>query len=680
MDQIDTPGIVSANVENTTGKDDPLVKTWMNRIKAAETHWAKFHKRVRHNRKLVRGIDDQAQPETSKYNAQRANLIQSTISVVLSKVYAKNPEMSGEPTNKSQDLRLFCDTLTTVTQTMLDDANLKKSAKRAVRAAQTCSFGIVKLQYQRDIRTDPIISKRIQDSQDNILNIESLLAQVEDGDEGSRCDLESKRRELQQAIQGLEAQKEVVAGEGLVLDVVKTDRMLFDPAIEDIWDYEDSDWMVEKIPMRKSKAMGLFTVEEEKTEEDENGQEVKTLKREPMDLSNATAYKVAAMTDTANAARPYSANIQVADNSDPLILVYEAWNKVDNTIYTLINGITTQFARKPYQPQYSGERWWPYFLLPFASVDGEFVSQSLVDCLEKLQEEHNETRDKFAEVRRTIRPHLIVSAEVSDKQITNRTHPELGEIIVVDTQGQSLQQFVMEGTQIQIDPRLYDTSAIQNDWEMVSGLQEAARSVVTTPKTATEANISDQSLAARVSEFRDQVEDWLTEIAKCASELCLLAMTPQQVEQIMGGPEDPMAENMENMAEGEAPHPPEKTYEWPENRSPETVFNLVQIKVRAGSTSAPNKLKTQENWSRAMPLIQQGIVQIRAIDAAGGDSTPERELLKETAARFDETIDVERFLPAKPKPQPMGLPQIPGMPPGLPMPGGVPGAPPTPAM
>lgn len=679
MDPIDTPGAVSANLEQTTVKDDPLVKTWMTRIKAAETHWAKFHKRVRHNRKLVRGIDDNAEPNSAAYNTQRANLIQSTISVVLSKVYAKNPEMSGEPTNKSQDLRLFCDTLTTVTQTMLDDANLKKAAKRAVRAAQTCSFGIVKLQYQRDIRTDPIISKRIQDSQDNILNIESLLAQIED--EGKRCDLESKRRELEQAIQGLEAQKEVIAGEGLVLDVVKTDRMLFDPAIEDIWDYQDGDWLVEKIPMRKSKAMGMFTVDKETISTDENGLEVKIIKKEPMDLSGATAFKVGTLDDTANASRPYSANMQVADNSDPLILVYEAWNKVDNTIYTLIDGINTQFARKPYQPQYAGERWWPYFVLPFASVDGEFVSQSLVDCLEKLQEEHNETRDKFAEVRRTIRPHLIVSSEVSDKQITNRTHPELGEIIVVDTQGQPLQEFVMEGTQIQIDPRLYDTSAIQNDWEMVSGLQEAARSVVTTPKTATEASISDQSLAARVSEFRDQVEDWLTEIAKCASELCLLAMTPQQVEQIMGGPEKPDQDEIEEaLMAGEMPKAEEKSYEWPENRTPETVFNLVQIKVRSGSTSAPNKLKTQENWSRALPLIQQGVMQIRQIDASGGDSTPERELLKETAARFDETIDVERFLPIKPKPQPMGLPQIPGAPPGLPMSDGVSDLPPIPAM
>jgi hypothetical protein len=84
---------------------------------------------MRHNRKLVRGIDDAAEAEDPKYNKHRANLIQSTITMVLSKVYAKNPEMSAAPTNKARDLRLFADTVSTVTQAMLEDAKLKKKAK-----------------------------------------------------------------------------------------------------------------------------------------------------------------------------------------------------------------------------------------------------------------------------------------------------------------------------------------------------------------------------------------------------------------------------------------------------------------------------------------------------------------------------------------------------------------------
>jgi len=656
------------NQTSTDPQADPLVKTWMNRVKASEKHWGTFHKRVAHNRKVVRGIDDKAEPDTAAYNKDRANLIASTISVVLSKVYAKNPEMSGEPTNKSRPLRLFADTVSTVTQTMLEDAKLKQKAKRAVKAAMTCSFGVVKVQWQRDMKVDPIIKARIEDTQDNLAHIDALLAEIEDPEQ--RGDQEAQKRELEQAIAGLEAQREVVAAEGLTMDMVRTERLLPDPAVEDIWDYAMGDWLIEKIPMRRSKAKGLFP--------DLTGADGASL------LDRATTFKVGKdVTDDAPRRGMYAGAALVAGGEDPMVMVYEAWSKVDNTIYTMVAGIESKFARAPYHPERLGERWYPYFLLPFQSVDGEFVAQSMVDVLEKLQIEHNETRDKFAEVRKNIRPHYIVGADVPDKAITKRVHPEIGEFVSIDTGGQPLGSQVEVAVQLPIDPAVYDTSPIRNDWEMVSGLQDAARSVVVQAKTATEAAISDQSLAARVAEFRDQIEDWLTEIAQFASEVCLLSMTPAMVETIMGPqptpPEPPnpimaMASAAMGAPMPQPEPPPPPTYEWPAQASPETVFNLIMMKIRAGSTAAPNKLQAQETWTRALPLIREMVMAIRQIDTMGGDSTPERELVRETAARFDETIDVDRFLPAKPAAQPaepaLGAPPIPGAQPGMPTPGG----------
>jgi len=661
---VNTAVMSAPNAAASESKADPLVKTWQARAKASEKHWARFHKRVAHNRAVVQGISKDAEPNTPAYNKHRANLIASTISVVLSKVYAKNPEMSGEPTNKARPLRLFADTVSTVTQTMLEDAKLKQKAKRAVKAAMTCSFGVVKVQWQRDMRVDPVVKQRIEDTQDNLQRIEALIGELEDP--LRRADEESKKRELEQALAGLEAQREVVAAEGLTIDMVRTERLLPDTTVEDIWDYAYSDFLIEKIPMRRSKARGMFP-----DLANENGTNL---------LDRATCFKAGAdMTDD-KPGRGMFAGVGQGGEDDPLVMVYEAWSKLDNTIYTFVAGIEDRFARKPYQPQRLGERWYPYFLLPFQSVDGEFVSQSMVDVLEKLQDEHNETRDKFAEVRRNIRPHYLISADVPDKSISRRVHPEIGEYLAIDTGGAPISNQAIVAEQLKVDPAVYDTSPIRNDWEMVSGLQDAARSVVVQPKTATEAAISDQSLAARVAEFRDQIEDWLTEIAQYASEVCLLAMTPPMVETIMGAPE-PVQPQMVPTPMGPMPGPtqqPAPTYEWPEQRTPETVFNLINMKIRAGSTAAPNKLQAQETWTRALPLIREMVMAIRQIDATGGDSTPERELVRETAARFDETIDVDRFLPPKPPaPTPPALPgmdarlpQIPGAEPGMPMPGG----------
>jgi hypothetical protein len=648
-----TPSIPDAKMSapnEGTQEADPLVKTWFNRIKEAEKHWERMHKRMRHNRKLVRGIDDAVEPDVPKYNKQRANLIGSTITVVLSKVYAKNPEMAAEPTNKAKNLRLFADTVSTVTQKMLESAKLKKGAKRAVRAAMTCSFGVVKLQYQRDMKTDPIIKQRIEDAQDNVARINALVKTIED--DQARANHESELRELEQTIKSAKQAPEVVAAEGLVLDRVPSDRLLVEPSVEDVWDYDSADWIGEKIPMRRSKAKGLFP---------------------DFDFTNATTYKIADTGKDHTERSPIFSGGQTSGLDDPMVMVYEVWSKVDNTVYTLIAGCQKQFARAPYTPQRVGERWWPYFLLPFQSVDGEFSSQSLVDVLERLQEEHNETRDKFAEVRRNIRPHKTVSGDLKDKDIKVMVHPEIGEMIVVNTQGQPLAQLVQEGTQLKIDPSVYDTSPIRNDWEQVSGLQDAARSIVVQPKTATEAAISDQSLAARVSEFRDQIEDWLTEIAQYASELCLLNMTRAQVETIMGAPTppDPM-EITEAVMSGQPPPEPTPTYEWPAQATPDSVFNLVELNIRAGSTAAPNKLQAQDNWNRALQVLGPMIDKIRQLEASGMDATPERELVKETAARFDETIDVERFLPAKPV---AAAPMVPGAAAGMPAPGAMPSMP-----
>lgn len=651
-----TPGALAAPNADSQ-QHDPLVKKWADRVEAGKKHWRKFHQRVRYNRKLVRGIDDNADAASPAYNKDRANLLSSTLMVVLSRVYAKNPEMSAEPTNKAKNLRLFCDTVSRVTQVMLEDAKLKKKAKATVKAAMTCAFGVVKVQYQRVTQgeLDPLMRSRIQDTQDNLQHIESLLKKLDDPAE--RATQETTEAQLKQALAGLQAQAEVIAAEGLVIDRVRTDRLIIDPAVEDIWEYEDAGWMAEEIPMRKSKARGMLP---------------------EFDFKGVHQYAPGTEEKADGPRQLFSPNQSSED--DPIIVVVEVWSKLDGRIYTLVRGCNHAFAREPYTPKVTGERWWPYFVLPFQSVDGEFVAQSLVDLCEKLQTEHNETRDKFADLRRTIRPHFIISADVKDKDIKTRIHPELGEMVVINTQGGKVSDFAVQATQLTIDPALFDTTPIRNDWEMVSGLQDAARSIVTQAKTATEAAISDQALAARVSEFRDQIEDWLTEVAQYASELCLLAMTPQQVEQIMGAPQEPdeaemakyaMATVQAQAVGGMPPPPPEPvpSYEWPADRRPETVFNLIQMKIRAGSTAAPNHLQMQENWIKALPLIEKAIMAIRTIEAGGGDATVERELVKETIGRFDPTIDVERFLP--PKAVPMLPTTAAGMPgsAGLPAPG-----------
>ena len=118
----------------TTGQDDPLVKTWFERIKGAERHWAKFHQRVRHqigavaasttNRKRTPGLQRTARTSSSPPSAW-SRWPRST---------PRTRRCRLRRPTRALDLRLFwCDTVSTVTQTMLEDAKLKRPSA-SVRA------------------------------------------------------------------------------------------------------------------------------------------------------------------------------------------------------------------------------------------------------------------------------------------------------------------------------------------------------------------------------------------------------------------------------------------------------------------------------------------------------------------------------------------------------------------
>lgn len=627
------------NEEKPTYRDqpetDPLAKKWSERIAAARKHFEKFHKRVKHNRKVVSGFDWGKSPDDANFYTHRANLIHGTITAILPNIYARNPEISVTPKRTGQDVKLLCKTIETVTNRQLTDAKLKRRAKSSVKAALTCSFGVVKVMYQRDMAEDPIIKERIQDTQDNIARVEALTMQMEDNE--ARSEQDSVKAELEETLEALNEKVEVIAAEGIVIDRVLTEHLLIDPSVAEFWDYPTADWMAQIVPMKKSVAEGIYKIK----------------------LDKAKSYRSA---ETGDAGRIFAG---AAATDDSQICIIEIWDKQSQRVFTMAEGCD-YWLRDPYSPERVGERWYPFFLLPFQTVDGELIGPSLVDLTERLQTEHNDTRDKFNEHRDIIKPGYIVSSDVDPKTIVSHQNSVLGEYTLMDADGKPLAQVIQPKQHPAMDPLVYDTSAVRYDWEQVSGMQDAARSSVVNAKTATEANIMQQSLSGRVSEFRDQVEDDIQEIAQYAAEILLQELSQAQVEKIMGqhktgpltGPDglpllDPMTQQqMEGIIE--------PAYDWPAMSRAE-VFDLVQLQIRAGTTGEPDKIEQQETWIKLMPVIQPLIIQIMQFQMQGIDTTSLESLLRETVARFDDRLDVEQIIPRL---QPMAPPAAQLPPPG----------------
>ncbi|CUJ80808.1 MAG: hypothetical protein J0I68_30870 [Achromobacter sp.] len=629
-----------------TPPDDPLAKKWAGRAGRGRKHWEKLRKRIEHNRKKVAGFCWDKDPATQEFVDPRANLIFATAQATLPNIYARNPDVSVTGTWRNKDVRLFCETLETVLSKQMRMAKLKSRMKMSVLAAMTEYFGIVKMTYQRDIERDPLITQRINDAQDNLVQLDNLIQQSEDPQ--SRGDAELKKRELEEQLRGLEAQSEVVRSEGLVLDRVLPENLIIDDGVVEFDDYPNADWMIQEVPMARGRAQGLYKV----------------------NLSKAKAYKPIAhqMGDGKNGrgtdggGRLMSGEMQQSGDDDEVICILEIWDRTSQLVYTMADGCNF-FCREPYPVEKAGQRWFPFFILPYAVLPGQFVAPCLVDLTEKLQNEYNGTRDKFAAHRELNQPGWIAAADANMKTLKRHTDAILGEVVLIDPDGKPLNQVIQPKQSIPVNPADYDTGPIRVDWEQVTGLQDAARSTVVQPKTATEASIMQQSLSGRTAEFRDKLEDLLQEMDECAAQILLQELSPAQVERYtgqhkMGVAPDPMNPGaMIQVIE-------EPAYDWPQ-LSRGQIFDMVEINIVAGTTGAPDKVQAQETWAKIFPLVQQLLGQIMQIAAQGGDYGPLEALLRETLHRFDDRIDVDQFLP---RPAPTVPPVAPGAAPAAPAP------------
>lgn len=622
---------------------DELAKKWRDEIGRARKHWKKLHQRIAHNRKKVAGFNWARDPKTAEFIDPRANLIFSTAQATLPNIYARNPDVSVTGAWRNGNVRLFCETMETVLSKQMRNAKLKKRMKMSVLAAMTEYFGIVKMTYQRDIRQDPIISQRINDTQDNIVRLEGLIQQAEDPQ--NKQDAELRRQELEETLKGLQDKSEVVAAEGLVIDRVLADNLIIETAVTEFDDYEDADWLAQLVPMKRSAAQALYGV----------------------DLSGAKAYKKDIMASGQDG-RDNDANkgslldsitgAGAAAKDDEEICIVEIWDKRSQLVYTMADGCDF-FCRESFSVERVGQRWYPFFILPYAVTPGQFVAPCLVDLTEKLQNEYNETRDKFAAHRELNKPGWIGDRESLDgKNVKRYVDSVLGEVTLVDAAGKPLNQVITAKLPIPVNPADYDTGPIRTDWEQVTGLQDAARSTVVQPKTATEASIMQQSLSGRTAEFRDKLEDLMQEMDEYGAQILLQELTPAQVERYtgphkMGVAPDPMTGEQVQVVV-------EPAYDWPQ-MARDQIFDMVEVNIVAGTTGAPDKAQGQEIWTKAFPVIQQLIVQMMQLAAQGQDYSPLEALMRETLKRFDDRIDVDQFIPKPIAPAPAAAP---GMPPG----------------
>jgi hypothetical protein len=595
-------------------QDKAQARQWGKRLtRALEAQTkSKQEERFKKLRKYVRGeVGDDG-----KGGLVRTNIIHANFAAILPQIYAKNPEIAVTPSEAAGEgeypwVSGFCKTMQAVlNRKFIKSAHLKKRAKSAIRSAMTTSVGWAKVSWQKDVRKDPLIENRIADSQDNLQRIRHLISEIKEGD-GKRDELEAQQAELQQQIAALEAQVEVSVVSGLVIDRPLTeDVFILDDTLYDFDGYDQAEAIAHRVWMTCDQYKEAFGKEPPKT---------------------ANRY--------GSDKKDRGAGATSDDNAVALVAVFEVWHRLSNTVFTLCAG-ADEWARDPYQPEVTGQRFYPFFALAFNPTDGKPEPLSDTELLIELQDEYNTTRTNFAEHRKENLPTRVYrkSGALTDQDVTNLSNRRSNEWIGVEGDPTvPLEQDVLILQNPPIDAATYDVQPILRDAEMVLGAGDAAKGTINKAKTATEAEIMAQGLQSRVAERQDVVEDWVAEMARYAAELALQEMSAEDVRKIAG-----------------------KQSVWPQ-LTKDQVFDLVQIDIRAGSTGRPNQAREREQWVQLLPEIQKAVAQVGELRQNGQNDMADTviKLLEETLRRFDERIDIESFIPQKPEGAANDAPTVP---------------------
>jgi hypothetical protein len=616
-----------------------------------------------------------------------ANLIGSFIDILVSFLYARNPDISVKKSPRVDNRGTKDEDYTAKTFEIIvsklwrsPHTRLKINCRKQVRSTLTTGIGWLKVILQCKGTNIPTMQSELNDSRKNISQLEALKAKYggtpmldeagvpmmgmdgapvmtpyepQEGDK-SEEETDAELGKLRDLEASLTQRLEVAVRKGLVVDFCKSEDVQVSLDVPDVGDYVNATWTANRVykPVKALAAMFPRLKKEEIKDAKEYFQK-RTRNLEPLS-DNTRLTGLAGTENNADDAEQY-----VTDNAKssaegckdvPFACIVELWNKDTGHVYTMIDGVK-RWAKEPFQPDYPTSRFFPYFGLAFYDVDGSRHPQSLPWRLMKLADEYASTRSSQRLTRsRSVPGTIFNKAGLPPEEATriaNSTHAEFTGITPTDSTQPLRDLFAAKPIEVG-DMRLYDTSPITHDMEKISGVQEALQSTASAEKTATQAEIEQTGFASRTTSDRDTLETMLSEMATYTAELAVGGLDNKDATRMAGS-----------------------HALWPHGMAVDDLLTMVEIEIQAGTTGKPKTGTDKEAWGVILPTLQEMLLQIVQAKVAGQTAIADAltALLQETMIRMGDETDVLRFIP--------DIEPVTAMPgaPGAPPPGG-PGAPP----
>lgn len=630
-----------------------LLSVWADRVRRARTHWNYAFTRMRGDMKFVRGYQWPNQTREGGEERYVANLTLRHVSQKVAALYAKNPKAvahrrttldfqlwDGSPDSlmqaqqamqmamemgpegamhpavqQAQDLladvsggaqrktlyNKMGKTLELVYEHQIQEQNppTKKSMKKLVRRTVTTGVGYIKLGYHRQFERSPEDQDRINDVAEQLAMLENLVADAQDAE--LRED-ESRREELNILMQNIQQKEELVVREGLSIDYPPSTSVIPDPACRNLDGFIGCRWVAQEFLLTPDMVQEVY------------GKDVG---------STFTRYNPEYHDNGLAGAAPAPGQ-QESSESEPdvtesdRVCVWEIYDKRTRTVYVIADGYP-DFLEEPREPTVSLERFWPFFTLMFNEVEDDYdvFPPSDVSLIRDMQIEYNIARQRLREHRDANRPKYATSkGQLDDPDKTALTNSSAHTVVELNglQPGQKISDVLQAVPHSGIDPNLYEVGTYFEDILKVGGSQEAniggAAGI-----TATESSIAESSRMTGIGSNIDDLDDFLTELARSASQVLLLEMAPDTAQEIAG----PGAV-------------------WPQLSAAEVARELW-LEVSAGSSGRPNKAQEIQNFERLAPFL----LQIPNLNS--------RWLLEQAVERLDDRMDLDEAFAA-------GLPSI----------------------
>lgn len=472
--------------------------------------------------------------------------------------------------------------------------DFKMGMKQVVRRTIATCVGYVELGFQREYGPRPGLTEHLADSRARLDHLASLKEEAGEG-EIDECDAEMA--ELNASVAALQAEPEIVTREGLVFDYPRSTKV---------------------IPDRLCKTLvGFIGARHLSIEYEYTTDEVKEIFN--CDLKKYSQYTPDGKGMSEVAGDFFDEDGETAEQhrkTGGLVRVWKHYDKPAGLVYYVADG-HDDFLREPAAPDVFVEDFWPVYALTFNETESEdeLFPLSDVSLMLDMQREQNRSRQGKREHRDAARPRwAYANGSIKEGDIEKIGTVKPFEAVGLDIDPQTelnkiLQAFPVPG----VDPNLYDTGEIFTDMQLVVGSQQASLGGLA-KATATESAISASSSATADGSSSDDLDGFITIIARASGQILLKEMSEEQVMLVVG----PGAS-------------------WPHATLSE-IAGEVFMEIEAGSTGKPNQAVEINNWKQMLPLLLQ-IGSIKPLWLA-------RESLRRLDDRLDLTEAIAEGIPA----------------------------------